>query len=233
MSEAYEVIGIDEGSWRIDEGFVRCYLLAGTERALLVDTGAGFSTARAVAAQLTNKPLLLCNTHGDPDHIAGNAAFPEVYLHPAEEENYRAFGGPGAILPLRGGDVLDLGERALEVIELPGHTPGSIALLDRSRRVLLGGDAVQDGRIYMFGPRRDLRAYLRSMRALQKRAGEFDAVWPAHGSFPVSPAIIAGLCLGAERILAEQVSWTPFEVRGGMTVRLYDVGCADFLLPNN
>jgi len=231
MNEGYQIIQIDSGSWRIEDGMVRCYLLEGAERALLVDTGMTLKNAREIAEGLTDKPLSLLNTHGDPDHIAGNGAFPEVYMHPAEEANYRAFNGPGEIVPVQGGDLLELGGRVLEVIELPGHTPGSIALLDRGRRVLISGDAIQDGGIFMFGPARDLRAYLKSLRALQKRAGEFDAVWPAHGSFPVSPEILVGLGVGAERILTGMATWSPAE-RFGTTIRVYDVGCARFLMPD-
>ena len=81
----------------------------------------------------------------------------------------------------------------------------------------------------MFGPARDLRQYLTSLRVLQRRAGEFDAIWPAHGSFPVSPDMIGKLAVGAERILAGQVAWEPFDLRG-TSVRAYNVGCATFLM---
>ena len=229
MNESYQIIPIDDATWRIEEGMVRCYLLSGAESALLIDTGMTLENARAIAEGLTDKPMQLLNTHADRDHIAGNGAFPRVYMHPAEEEHYRASGGAGEIVPVRGGDVLDLGGRALEVIELPGHTPGSIALLDRSRRVLISGDPIQDGHIFMFGPGRDLRQYLLSLRALQKRIGEFDEIWPSHGSPSVPPEIIGRLCVGAERILAGQATWAPFEMHG-MKVRSYDVGCAAFLL---
>ena len=231
MNDAYEIVRIDAETWRIENGMVRAYLLAGTERALLVDSGMTLKNAREIAEGLTDKPLSLLNTHGDPDHISGNAAFPQFYMHPAEEENYRAFGGQGEILPVREGDLLELGGRVLEVIELPGHTPGSIALLDRSRRALISGDPIQDGGIFMFGPGRDLRQYLQSLRRLQKRSGEFDEIWAAHGSFPVSPEILVPLGIGAERILTGQATWEPAE-RFGTPIRVYDVGCARFLLPD-
>ena len=229
MNESYQIIQIDGQTWRVEDGTVRVYLLAGTDSALLIDTGMTLKNARAIAEGLTDKPVKLLCTHGDPDHIAGNAAFPEFYMHPDEEENYRAFGGPGTICPVREGDILDLGGRALEVIELPGHTPGSIALLDRSRRALISGDPIQNGRIFMFGPARDLRQYLASLRRLQRRVGEFDEIWPAHGDFPVKPELIEKLGIGAERILAGQVTWEPGDMRG-KPIRVYDVGCARFLM---
>ncbi len=229
MNENHEIVAIDASTWRIEDGGVRCYLLSGADSALLVDSGMTLQNARTVAEGLTDKPLRLLNTHADRDHIAGNGAFSQVYLHPAEEAHYRASGGSGEIVPVRGGDVLDLGGRELEVIELPGHTPGSIALLDRSRRALISGDPIQDGHIFMFGPGRDLRQYLTSLRALEKRAGEFDEIWPAHGSVPVSPALIGKLIAGAEQILAGQASWTPLSMFG-TDVQAYDVGCAHILM---
>lgn len=229
MEQNYEIFPIDAQTWRIQDGMVRCYLLAGADEALLIDTGMTLKNAREIAEGLTDRPVKLLNTHGDPDHIAGNAAFPSFYMHPAEEENYRSFGGPGSILPVRGGDVLDLGGRELEIVELPGHTPGSIAVLDRSRRALISGDPISTGAIFMFGPGRDMRQYLTSLRALQRRIGDFDAIWPAHGDFPVSPEQIAKLALGAERMLAHQVTWEPCDMRG-TPLRAYNVGCATFLM---
>ena len=229
MNESYEVVRIDDASWRIEDGMVRCYLLAGTEKALLIDTGMTLQNARAIAEGLTDKPVELLNTHGDPDHIAGNAAFPRFYMHPAEEPNYRAFGGAGEIVPVREGDVLELGGRALEVIELPGHTPGSIALLDRTRRALISGDPIQTGGIFMFGPGRDLKQYYASLRKIQKRSGEFDQIWPAHGAFPVAPSQIGKLIAGTERVLTGQATWAP-EERMGKELRVYDLGCARLLV---
>ena len=229
MEQKYEIVPIDESTWRIEDGMVRCFLLAGTESALLVDTGMTLKNIREIAEGLTDKPVKLLNTHADPDHIAGNAAFPRFYMHPDEEPNYRAFGGVGEIVPVREGDVLDLGGRELEVIELPGHTPGSIALLDRGRRALISGDTISTGHIFMYGPGRDLRQYLTSLRKLQRRIAAFDEIWPSHASFPVEPAQIGKLALGAERVLAGQVKWEPNEMRGQKR-RVYDVGCAQFLM---
>ena len=229
MNENYEIIRIDEQTWRIEDGMVRCYLLAGAEKALLIDTGMTLKNAREIAEGLTDKPVELACTHGDPDHIAGNAAFPRFYMHPAEERNYRAFGGAGEIVPVREGDVLELGDRTLEVIELPGHTPGSIALLDRSRRALISGDPIQTGGIFMFGPERDLKQYYASLRKIQKRSGEFDEIWPAHGAFPVEPSQIGKLIAGTERVLTGQATWAP-EERMGKELRVYDLGCARLLM---
>lgn len=157
------IIRINKDTWRIEDGHVRFFLFCGTKRAALIDTGMNRPDAKQIAESLTELPLILINTHADPDHISGNGAFDSFYMNPLEEENYRAHGGRGELIPVREGDVIELGERPLKVIDIPGHTPGSIAILDEKNRVLVSGDTVQDGNIFMFGPRRDLGVYIRSL----------------------------------------------------------------------
>ena len=70
-----EIIKINDNSWRIEDGFVRMFLLEGSDTALLVDTGATCPEARQIAESLTSKPVALLNTHSDPDHVSGNGAF--------------------------------------------------------------------------------------------------------------------------------------------------------------
>ena len=225
---AYQIIPIDRDSWRIEDSGVRFFLLTGRERALLVDSGRSVRTARDIAAELTTLPLSLLNTHADADHVGSNAQFDSFYMHPDEEPNYRRGGRGGEIVPVREGDVIDLGGRELEVIHLPGHTPGSIALLDRSARVLISGDPIQDGRIFMFGPFRDMKAYVRSLEHLSAWRGRFDEIWPSHGSLPVYPELIDRLHDGAQAILAGTVAGTPENVFG-TPIRARDLGFATFL----
>ena len=224
----YQIIPINQNSWRIEDSGVRFFLLTGTERALLVDSGRSIHTARDIAASLTDLPLSLLNTHADGDHVGSNGQFASFYLHPDEEPNYRRSGCGGEILPVREGDVIDLGDRELEVIHLPGHTPGSIALLDRSARVLISGDPIQDGRIFMFGRFRDLEQYIRSLEHLQAWRNCFDEIWPSHGSLPVPPDLIDKLHDGAIRILEGKEKGRPEELFGNR-ITAYDLGFAAFL----
>lgn len=66
-------------------GLVNLYLLRGSERALLVDTGYGYTDYRPLIRAITDLPLIVVNTHGDPDHALGSYLFPVVYLG---EEDY-------------------------------------------------------------------------------------------------------------------------------------------------
>jgi glyoxylase-like metal-dependent hydrolase (beta-lactamase superfamily II) len=65
------------------------------------------------------------------------------------------------------GDVVDLGDRAFEVLHLPGHSPGSIALWDAASGTLFSGDAVYDGALLDQIPGSDIPAYIHSMERLR------------------------------------------------------------------
>ena len=224
-----QVIRVNEDTWRIENGMVRFFLLKGTEKALLIDTGMTVRHAREIAAALTGLPVLLLNTHSDADHTGCNDRFESFYMHPADEPHYRASGKGGRLIPVQDGDELDLGNRKLKIIHLPGHTPGSIAVLDVSRRVLISGDPIQEhGRIFMFGENRDMQEYVRSLEKLEKMAGSFDEIWPSHADLPVSPACIRKLHDGALQILNHEIPGTQTEFYG-RTITVYDLGFAGFL----
>lgn len=79
--------------------------------------------------------------------------------------DYRVRPAPPTRL-LADGDVVDLGDRAFEVLHLPGHTPGSAALFERSTGTLFSGDVVYDGELLDELPESDIGAYVESMRRL-------------------------------------------------------------------
>lgn len=225
-----EIIKINENTWRIEDGFVRMFLLAGTKEALLVDSGVSGPNAKKIAESITRLPVKLINTHADGDHIAGNEAFGEFYMHPNEEENYRFRDRRGEILPVQQGDILDLGDRPLEIIDLPGHTKGSIGILDVKNRVLIGGDSIQDGRIYMFGEQRNLSDYITSLEKLSVYEGRFDEVYASHSTLSVKPDIIPKLIAGAKQILAGEATGEEIDMFGN-SVLLYQFEYAGFLCP--
>lgn len=225
-----EIIQMNENTWRIEDGMVRMFLLTGTKEALLVDSGVSAPNAKEIAESITDLTVKLLNTHADGDHIAGNEAFGEFYMHPREEANYRFRGKTGKIVPVQQGDVLDLGDRPLEIIDLPGHTPGSIGILDVNNRVLIGGDSIQDGRIYMFGEHRNLPDYIESLTKLSAYEGRFDTVYASHSSVEVAPNIIPKLIAGAKQILAGEATGEEIDMFGN-SVLLYQFEFAGFLCP--
>lgn len=223
-----ETIKINDSTWRFEDGGVRFFLLCGKEKAALIDTGMNAPDAKELAEGVTDLPLILINTHGDPDHISGNGAFEEFYMSPKEEDNYRNNGGNGTIIPVNDGDVIDLGDRPLKIIDNPGHTLGSMAILDEKYKVLIGGDAVQDGNIFMFGRYRNLDTYISSLKRLKEYDGSFDEIYPMHGTIPVQSELIEKLIDGAEQIQSGSAEGKKVDVFG-TEVMLYKFPYAGFL----
>ena len=122
------------------DDWVRQFLIVGEEEALLIDTGVEESHVAEAVRQITSLPVRVVLTHGDHDHAGGLGAFGSCLVHPEDADML-----PPEIRwqPLREGDTLECGGYRFEVLHIPGHTPGSIALLDREHGLLLPGDSIQ------------------------------------------------------------------------------------------
>jgi glyoxylase-like metal-dependent hydrolase (beta-lactamase superfamily II) len=221
----YEVVEIGAGAWRIEDNGVRALLFAGTRRALLIDSGFGNGDIRSVVEKLTPIPVTLVNTHADGDHVGCNARFEEVYMHPSEFSFYFTKAKADSVVkPLWGGDVIDIGDRLFEVIHIPGHTPGSIALLDRANRILIAGDSVSATPIFIFGEVRSLRALALSLGRLEAIKDAFDEIYPAHGPFPLKPDVIGRLIAGAGRVLSGETEGKDPPPDFPIPAKIYDAG---------
>ncbi len=141
----------------LDEGHeVSGYLVIGKDKACVIDTMNGNNDLGEAVRKLTDKPVFVVNTHGHPDHIYGNVYFDEAYINPKDiplaemfindPEFQKCCRNAGRFMPpfkeIKGGDVIDLGGKTLEVYELPGHTPGGILLLLKEDRILFAGDSI-------------------------------------------------------------------------------------------
>lgn len=184
----YQIIEINKHSWRIEDEHVRFFLLEGKEKALLVDSGLTIKNVVKIASALTDKPLYLINTHGDMDHTFGNREFKKYYISEADYINCKMAERFPDCKPIFVSDneKIELGERTIRIISIPGHTYGSIALLDINYRLLFSGDSVQDGNIYMFGKHRDVNCFENSLLKLIDMNNQYDSIIPSHGGYCLS-----------------------------------------------
>jgi len=88
------------------------------------------------------------------------------------------------------GDVVDLGDRQLEVLLVPGHTDDSLALLERDSGLLWTGDSFYEGPIWLFFPETDLAAYEESLARLVALVPQLTALLPAHNTPRVRPEML-------------------------------------------
>jgi hydroxyacylglutathione hydrolase len=176
------------------------FLVAGKEKALLIDTGFGEPGLDAVVASLTSLPVAVVDTHGHDDHAGGNKYFDEIYAHPGDMSVVKHFSPGKKVREVRAGYEFDLGGRKLSVIETPGHTRGSICLLDAENRILFTGDN-NNSHIWLFLEESlSVEEYLKSLEALIAREGEFDVMLIGHGG-QTSPAFLDGIAECAREIL--------------------------------
>lgn len=127
------------------------YLVEGDSAALLIDTGTACATLGDAVAALTSKPLKVVLTHGHYDHADNVGFFPEIYMHPADTvlptPALKRYGG--TVHPVSDGDIFPLGGRELAVLHTPGHTPGSICLIDKEAGIAFTGDAFGSGALWL------------------------------------------------------------------------------------
>ena len=134
------------------------YLLVGTDEALLLDTGAtGANLRPTVDALMQGRvtsgggplPLLVLHSHGHGDHVAGDGVLstrPGTRIIPAQAAAIAQF------FDLRwptGTASYDLGSRMIDIVPIPGHEAAHIAVYDRRTGVLLTGDTLYPGRLYV------------------------------------------------------------------------------------
>lgn len=226
-----EIICIDENTWRFEDGFVRFFLLAGKNRALMIDSGFNCPDAAKLAGTLTDKPVSLLNTHADGDHTSGTGGFSEIYMHAADYESTDMadrYPNTGHI-DIRDGEIIDLGDRPLKLIHIPGHTPGSVAILDINSRSLYSGDSVQKGHIFMFGSKRVPDKYEASLQKLIDASGDYDRIYASHDEYEI-PGDYASKVLEAFRRVKE--GSVPFEMMDmhGTMVKSYTTEICGFYM---
>ena len=145
------------------------YVLVGTTSALMLDSGATTSTAlrTAVLPLLGGKPLLVAHSHAHGDHVAGDNTFsgqPNVTVVARNRTAIQAAFGI-ATWPTDQG-MLDLGGRVLDVLAIPGHEAQHIAIYDRQTGLLLTGDSLYPGLLFI----NDWTTYRTSMGRLAQFA---------------------------------------------------------------
>jgi len=157
---------------------VRCFIIVGTDRVVLVDAGPpgtgaviGEALERAGAGWSDVSDIVL--THSHFDHVgglseaAGRAAGARIWAGTDDAGAIPVEGGR-AVLPLLEGDLVG----DLRVFHTPGHTPGHVSLLHEARSTLVVGDLVgsSDGEL-VFGPSAFTADPSRSRESLQRMVG--------------------------------------------------------------
>lgn len=249
----YRVFPMDSATWRIEEyddrNSVYMYLLLGQERALLLDTGFGCIAVRDVVSELTSLPVEVLCTHGHFDHIGGNSQFDTVWMHQADQPLYQLHTSPemrasipgGPFLPVRdnirwfdGEPVFALGGRNLRVIHTPGHSLGSVCVLDIQRRWLFTGDTCCKADVLLnLEYSTCVAQYSRSMKKLLAIQDAYDITWPGHHAVPVEPEVLEQFAGAADLLCSGTVEGDDFAFPFGAAKRFAYQDIAIVYTPEN
>ena len=124
------------------------------------------------------------------------------------------------------GDVIDLGGRRLEVLRVPGHTPDSLALLERGPGHLWTGDTFYVGPVWLYAEETDFDAYRASLARLAALAPSLSALFPGHNTPEAAPSLLGEALAGFDAMRAGAI--TPVPAWPGTVT--YPVGAFSFLV---
>ncbi|MBO6054820.1 MAG: MBL fold metallo-hydrolase [Oscillospiraceae bacterium] len=190
-------------------GDVYAFLILGSDRALLVDTGFGYGDLKSYVDTLTDLPYEVVLTHGHLDHAPGAGPFSRVYMNRRDLEIYALHADPEVrlngmrspysqsdppdpallqaapagdfFLPLEEHPLFDLGGLTVRAVPLPGHTPGGTVLLLEEPRILIAGDMLCSMTLLTLPCCLSVEEYLESLRAFRDSwSGTFDQIYYSH-----------------------------------------------------
>jgi len=181
------------------------YLLFGDDKVFMQDTGAAPAANSGMAFPVretvqkvvddwakrhgkSSMALLVTHSHSHGDHIGGDAQFagqPNTTVVGTKPEDVRVFFGVSDWPNQQA--AFDLGGRVLDIVPIPGHEPASIAVYDRKSKILLTGDTVYPGRLYI----RDWPAFKASVGRLAAfvRSHEIANVLGTHIEMTTKPGV--------------------------------------------
>jgi len=185
------------------------YLIEGSKKALLIDAGTKIDHLDKIVAGITKKPVMLVATHVHPDHT-GSAIndFPEIWINEADTVNIPMFmkGYPGKVSYLKDGQVIDLGGRKINVVFVPGHTPGSTAFIDKAAHYGFSGDAFGSGNLLLSLDFSTLIATCQKMDKVITK-DKLTKLYPGHynGGNPETPQRIKDMITLSQDILSGKI----------------------------
>lgn len=192
------------------------YLLIGYEKACVIDTMNGYGNLYEVVRSITDKPIIVVNTHGHPDHIFGNVYFDNAFMNLKDLELSKEFTSDpefirqceehNASMPeftnIAEGDVIDLGGVTLKVYDIPGHTPGGILLLCPEERVLFTGDSINHHLWMQLDGCLSIEEFIPELERLLFLEKEADVILHGHAVDYDDISLMSALLQGAKDIVA-------------------------------
>lgn len=190
-------------------------LVIGREKALLVDTGYGIQNLKEYIEAISNKPLVVVNSHGHMDHSGGNYLFDEIYIHPLDMDLCKKHNSiewrknelenakklhlidetfdealfcskrEGNLKPLEENQIFSLGNITVKVVPMEGHTKGSVGFLLEEDKILIVTDATCPFVWLFLEESTSVSTYIQMLK--RTLALDFDGILLGHGAGSLLP----------------------------------------------
>ncbi len=216
------------------------YLIVGPEKAMVIDTSFGVGDLKGLVRKLVgDMPLVVVNTHAHYDHAYGNFQFDTVYCHECEapllqskmnphiwdylfDENGKCIWTefdradlvpfkPYEIVGVPDGHAFNLGgDYEVELVFLPGHSPGHAGFLDKKNRIFFPGDDCCVGAVgagsggqpgMQFARNCTIEALYKELTKVIGRMDEFDGLFPGHGPVDTGPIMLVNVWEACRAVL--------------------------------
>lgn len=181
------------------------YLILGDNKAIMLDTGSGENEPlngfkiKPIINQLTQLPTTLIQSHFHFDHNQNisefnTVGFPDlpflrqsvssndVYNFTAEDlfiGNYPSEVQVNEWLPVN--TDIDLGNKIIQLVNIPGHTTESVAIIDKTNKMAFLGDYLYNGTLFLFD-NNDLITYKETVDYLISILDDEYRLFGAHGN---------------------------------------------------
>lgn len=234
-SKFLSAVQIADNTWQIS-GCIgeKMYLILGEKSAVLFDTGTGVGDLRAVVKQITDLPLMVVNSHFHTDHTGGNGQFDKTYISAEDyalfERTYKDDSYKYGIAQMSGLELadiepflqtvpktpqkldieksIDLGNRTLEIVPTPGHTAGSISLIDKNNKLAFIGDFVIPGGCWVFLKESSpLSVYEQALGCFADMIDDGYAVWTGHDTTSIGKCTVKEMEGCTEKIRQGQINY--------------------------
>lgn len=213
---------------------VCCYLVQGTQKALLLDTCDGFGNIKEYVETLTNLPIEVVLSHGHLDHAGGAGLYDKVYMNLDDMPVYQkhlnidfkldffrdqvdfelkpeSFNPKfnGEFVPIKDGTLFDLGGIHVKMIHVKGHTPGMMVPFIIEDRDIIFGDACGVGVLLFDEYSSNVSEYKESLVHLKTYEKDYDRIYRNHGTFTSSKVLLQNVIDCCDLILKHEDDHEP------------------------
>lgn len=177
------------------------YCIIGSEKVLWIDaanthTDDEEELTRIAKTLAGGKEIIVAITHNHYDHVGGLGAFKDkTILFPLKDKDNQSETFDFQFI--EDGYIIDLGDKQLKAVEVPGHTPGSMAYIDAQEELVITGDAIGSSYVWLFFMENVLEYYKKGIHHLYNEIKNFHEPlfmcghrwqqYPSIGRDPLSP----------------------------------------------